>query len=187
MVTHYALSHVIDTVTDRNMKGVFIYRDPRDICISRCHYIMREPAHWCHEYFHEVLADDQERIEAVIIGIDEKQLKSIDQHCRTRLDYLDHPRFCTVTFEEPIGPQGGGSAALQSAAIQRIADHLDLRLSGADMKRIARGAFWCQSDTFRKGQIGAWKNQMTTQHRQLFKKVAGQLLVDLAYEADLDW
>lgn len=41
--------------------------------------------------------------------------------------------------------------------------------------------------TFRKGQTGGWKKHFTSDQKKLFKKVAGQLLIDLGYEKDFNW
>jgi len=44
-----------------------------------------------------------------------------------------------------------------------------------------------ESHTFRKGKSGAWQDEFTQEHKDLFKKVAGKLLIDLGYENDLNW
>ncbi|MGB3681465.1 MAG: sulfotransferase domain-containing protein [Rubrobacteraceae bacterium] len=40
---------------------------------------------------------------------------------------------------------------------------------------------------FRKGVAGDWKNVFTGRDRQIFKEVAGDLLIELGYEQDEDW
>lgn len=35
--------------------------------------------------------------------------------------------------------------------------------------------------------IGRWKTFFTKEHKQLFKKVAGQLLINMGYEKDFNW
>ena len=44
-----------------------------------------------------------------------------------------------------------------------------------------------RSPTFRSGKVGGWRAQFTPEHIQLFKEVAGDLLVRLGYEQDDDW
>jgi hypothetical protein len=41
--------------------------------------------------------------------------------------------------------------------------------------------------TFRQGQTGDWRNHFVEEHRSTFKEVAGDTLVRLGYEKDLDW
>jgi hypothetical protein len=40
---------------------------------------------------------------------------------------------------------------------------------------------------FRKGITGDWKNYMKPEHIARFKEVAGQQLIELGYEQDMDW
>jgi hypothetical protein len=44
-----------------------------------------------------------------------------------------------------------------------------------------------KSHTFRSGKTGGWREHFTGEHRQLFKDVAGDLLVRLGYEKNNDW
>ncbi|QQE80036.1 hypothetical protein GI364_06090 [Alicyclobacillus sp. SO9] len=43
------------------------------------------------------------------------------------------------------------------------------------------------SPTYRKGQIGDWKTVFNEQHVRDFKRVSGQMLIELGYEDDLSW
>ena len=173
-------------VEEKKLRGVFIIRDPRDVAVSLCHYIMREPRHWCHTFFREVLSDDSSRLMATICGMDEPHLDSIDKHFRRKFGYLSHPQFCIVRFEELIGSAGGGDDRSQQVTIQKIADHLQLSLTAQELRHITSRAFWRNSPTFRKGQIGAWKQEMQEEHKEAFGKVAGQLLLELGYEEGLE-
>ncbi|HSM84450.1 MAG TPA: sulfotransferase, partial [Nodosilinea sp.] len=38
-----------------------------------------------------------------------------------------------------------------------------------------------------KGSIGGWQKYFKDSHKQAFKRVAGDLLIDLGYETNLDW
>ena len=96
------------------------------------------------------------------------------------------PSICAVKFEDLVGPAGGGSTQRQHETINRIAHHLDINLSSPIISLIAQELFG-QSITFRQGKIGAWKEYFTQEHKDLFKKYAGQLLIDLGYEYDFDW
>jgi len=44
-----------------------------------------------------------------------------------------------------------------------------------------------RGDTKRKGIVGDWRNLFTQKHKDYFKEMAGQLLIDLGYEHDLNW
>ena len=54
--------------------------------------------------------------------------------------------------------------------------------------RFSHEAFAAErTPTFRKGQIGGWREAFTEAHKEAFKATAGDLLVQLGYEADLGW
>jgi hypothetical protein len=44
-----------------------------------------------------------------------------------------------------------------------------------------------QSHTFRKGKVGSWKYAFSSTHKAVFKSVAGDLLIKLGYEQNMDW
>ena len=44
-----------------------------------------------------------------------------------------------------------------------------------------------KSHTFRKGESGQWRKIFNEEHTEVFKKVAGDLLIRLGYERNLDW
>lgn len=193
ITTHYPLPDILDLVDQHGLRGVFVLRDPRDTCVSWYHYIMKESAHWCHRYFREGLEDPASRLMAAITGLEPNSetgrpyLASIDGHFRTRLDYLEDRRFLTVRFEDVVGSRGGGDDMRQREAIFRVAEHLGLKLRQGDVSNIVGHAFGEDSPTFRKGQIGSWREEMLPEHKTAFKAITGSLLIDLGYEADLDW
>lgn len=55
------------------------------------------------------------------------------------------------------------------------------KVSGRDRGREASGEF------MRKGVAGDWRETFTERDRRIFKEEAGDLLVELGYEKDLDW
>ena len=184
-----------DVLVANDIKGLFVYRDPRDVCVSYFHYLMRLPQHWCYHYFTEVLTNDDDRLMTVIKGVDEwlpdgsrAYLESVDYVFRSRFEYMNQPRFCSVSFEDLIGQKGGGDDDKQLLAMDRVIEHLGLRwMTRGEKNRIARQIFSPKSGTFRRGQIGSWRTEMSEAHKSTFKEVAGQLLIDLGYEADMNW
>ena len=44
-----------------------------------------------------------------------------------------------------------------------------------------------KSHTFNTGGIKKWEKIFNDEHKDLFKKYAGELLVELGYEKDYDW
>lgn len=93
---------------------------------------------------------------------------------------------CAVSFEDLVGPKGGGKSITQLATIKRIVKHLSIDLSNDEIINVADNLFGAKV-FFRKGQIGDWKNYFTKQNKINFKKATGSLLIDWGYEKNLNW
>ncbi len=93
----------------------------------------------------------------------------------------------TVRFEDLIGPKGGGDSHTQISTLTGVADHLGLKLSSKKILQVADRLYNPKSLTFRKGRIGGWKAMFNDEHKKVFKKLAGELLIELGYEKDMDW
>lgn len=179
-------------LTYLGFKMALIIRDPRDIVVSHFHYVTYgSRRHRLHAHYTS-LPDDQTRLMVSITGVPEPQpnpkirLLDIDRRCRGFLAWEDHGA-CVVKFESLVGPHGGGSYEVQRLEIERLVEHIGVQLDGVDIERIASRVYDPSSSTFRKGSVGDWKNQFTPEHKAAFKRIAGQLLIDLGYEQDQDW
>jgi sulfotransferase 6B1 len=182
-----------DILKKLTYKTILIIRDPRDIVVSFVHHVMNTDQHYLNRYFHS-LPDDEARIMASIVGVKEKivswedvALRDIGDLCYAFMEWSSEEITCLVHFERLVGPLGGGDRSLQIREIIRIAHHLGINLSATDIASISDGVFDVASPTFRKGIIGDWHNQFTSAHKQAFKDVAGQLLIDLGYVSNFDW
>jgi sulfotransferase 6B1 len=179
-------------IEENNIKVIFIYRDPRDVCVSLFHYTKREPRHPRHG-FYATLPDDFQRLMVTITGLEgspedgRSAMPSMDTRIRQMLTWLTYPHACAVTFEELVGPLGGGTKEKQVDAIARIATHLGVNLSEWSIEMVADRVFSTNTATFRRGQIGGWHHEMTPEHQRAFDQVAGPLLIELGYETDRSW
>jgi len=191
---HERRTDEIDVLLEsRNILALFIIRDPRDVCVSRMHYIMRECEHPKHDYY-KSLSNNFERLNATITGYEGEYLDdrniwvgSIDFYFRILLNWIGQPRTLTIKFEDLVGFKGGGDSQAQKKTIMKIARHLRVKLPSENLTYIADNAFSINSATFRRGQIGSWRDELKLEHILKFKEVAGQLLIDLGYESNLDW
>jgi hypothetical protein len=171
----------------------FMLRDPRDAVISGAHYITNmDRTHRLSPYYNS-LATDDERIMATIRGVegplieDGIRSKSIGEHLESFLEWISEPSCLIVKFEDLVGSAGGGNDHAQHESIKLITEHLGMSLSAAEIKAIAAQVFSTKSKTFRKGQIGTWKDRLTAEHKIAFKAVAGEALILMGYEKDLNW
>jgi hypothetical protein len=114
-------------------------------------------------------------------------IKDINTYYNIWLPWMNYPYGFTIRFEDLIGSKGGGDDAKQIATVKAIAKHISVELSEERAQEIATNLFGITKNTFRKGQIGAWKEEFTPEHKKLFKQYGGELLIKLGYEKDLNW
>jgi sulfotransferase 6B1 len=192
---HYVNAHlpyqpeVADLVDRLGMKCVVILRDPRDVVVSQSFYAIRRTDHPLNARYREMTAD--ERLMTSIIGLPSVPpgggpMISIGPRMRSILPWREHPRTYTTWFEKLIGRQGGGSADAQKQEMQNLARHLDLEISEQEIEHMAAQLFG-NTATFRKGEVGDWRNHFSEAHKKAFKEIAGDVLIDLGYERDFDW
>src|ERR671910_816836 len=70
---------------------------------------------------------------------------------------------------------------------ERLVEHC---VSSASFEKLSRGRQRGQEDPssfYRKGVAGDWRNYFSEEDRRVFKEEAGELLIRLGYEEDLDW
>ena len=100
------------------------------------------------------------------------------------LGWLDQPAVMKIHFEDIVDDR--------IPTLNRILDHFlacvplqtprELILESLESS-INPG----KSPTFRSGKTGEWKKYFTEEHKDIFKEVAGDLLVKLGYENNNDW
>ena len=175
---HYNLSKKgLRICKEYDIRLFFIYRDPRDQIIA---WVMSENT-----------TDSRSISDKIADAIDPTKeyfwgYYGINDVYTNITPWSTVPAVCAVKFEDLVGPAGGGSIEKQHKAIEHAAHHLGLTLSDTIITFIAKGLFG-NSNTFREGKIGAWKEHFTQEHKDLFKKHAGQILIDLGYETDFNW
>jgi sulfotransferase 6B1 len=194
---HYMTGHfpavpgLPELLDDLGYARVLMVRDPRDVVVSGQHYVTSLRSHDLHRRYTQVLTTPDRRLMASIVGFpaDEhsRGLEPIGARLQRYLAWRDDPRSLVVRFEDLIGPAGGGSAETQRATVVRIARHVGRELSPDRLGRVAGRVWSDRSSTFRSGRTGGWREHFTDEHRRAFKTIAGQLLIDLGYESDLDW
>ena len=180
---------VAKALAQKNGVHFFIYRDPRDIVISEAHYLTQMNTwHRLHKYF-KTLPDINSRIMFSITGAIDPNFPYDYPNIAARFNrykrWIGHPEVFSLRFEDLI--QVGNEALIKQIL------HFYVQKSGKqfDLNNLAEKAVSNinpkNSHTFREGKCAAWKGVFTKEHKEVFKKYAGQLLIDLGYEQNHDW
>jgi len=177
-----------DILDQLGFRMLAMIRDPRDVVVSSAEYMATRPGHYLLEHFSRLTPE--ERITQTLRGVSLPDGRTSLLDIRTRVDSVvrweKEPFGALVRFERLVGPQGGGSLADQIAEVSRIAQLTGDRCSDEEIKRIADGLFG-GTHTFRKGQVGRWREMFTAEHRRLAAELLGDVLIELGYERDLAW
>lgn len=175
---------------DREFRHLFMMRDPRDVIVSVCHYIMRDtrPRHPYYDMYAR-FASDQERLMAVITGFRADAgvyrtgadvIPSIASGCEVYMPWAQHPGVLTVRFEDLVGQDA--SAERVREVLARILRFLDVPVEDATIDRMQRrGMSPRRSYTFRRGRVGSWRDEFTEAHVTAFQRHAGDLVERMGY------
>ena len=172
------------------MRTVVIFRDPRDMVVSQAFYIRGLKRHPLHEVYRS-LPSVSEAIDTAIAGVPPGPYgpghPSVAERMARYVGWADAEGVLTVRFEDLVGEAGGGSRAAQLKAVSAIADHVERPLEDSELEQLCDQVFAPSSATFRKGQIGDWRNHLTPAQIAHFRERLGDQLVRLGYETGTDW
>jgi hypothetical protein len=164
---------------------VIVVRDPRDVAVSLVSYVLDQPQHFLHERFVSMPPD--ERLMHAIRGVDGSgQLLDLRARFDRVLQWHQWSGAIVTRFEDLVGPAGGGSTTAQAKALGSIAAHVNVAMTNAQLREAA-GRLFGGTRSFRRGQIGGWREYFRPHHADLLKHVTGDLLVELGYEPSTDW
>jgi hypothetical protein len=160
-----------------DVKTLFVVRDPRDIAVSLAHYIGGRGDHPLH-FAYSTRPDERSRIELAILGDADARppAPSLESLLASFSGWLESGALA-VRFEELIGSRGGGDAAAQGVTIRAIYDHLGVQPPA----RLSERLFSSSSPTFRKGQIGQWRESFDARLETLFEREAGRWMEVYGY------
>jgi sulfotransferase 6B1 len=184
----HALPEVVEYLSRQGMAAYFILRDPRDVVVSHVHYVTEmEPNHAHHRYYTQDLHTFDERLRTSILGIPDPAVPFPDicQRFLPYLGWLDRPEVLTLRYEDFLADRRAALGPVYDHAVQR---GLPAHSNREEAVRMLESSIDPQrSPTFRSGKAGGWRTQFNSENRQLFKDIAGDLLIQLGYERDHDW
>ena len=177
----------VSFLTAAGRVNYFIYRDPRDMLISQVFFAtdMHEE-HGMHGYYNS-LPDFGERLRVAITGIDRDGLYMVNvaQRYEGVFQWLEQKNVMCVRFEDLINNRDITLNAMLDE-VEKTGYTIPIPREQA-ISLLADAIQSKKSRTFRSGKTGAWREHFTEEHKDLFKDVAGNLLVRLGYEKDNDW
>ncbi|HET9914932.1 MAG TPA: hypothetical protein VFQ13_23790 [Anaerolineales bacterium] len=165
----------------------FVYRDPRDMLVSQVFFAtdMHEE-HGMHAYY-ESLPDFGARLNVAITGIDQDGLHmvSVKQRYEGVFQWLEQKHVLCIRFEDLINNRDV-TLNTMLAEVERTGYKIPAPREKA-LTILIEAIQPRKSHTFRSGKTGGWREHFTDEDKQLFKDVAGDLLVRLGYEKNNDW
>jgi hypothetical protein len=164
----------------------FIFRDPRDVVISHVFYVTEMESNHVHHAYFQSLSGFDARLKVSILGRPDLDVEFPDIAGRFApyLDWLEQPSVMKIHFEDLVHERAG--------TLNLILDHFLTRVPlpisrETVLDYLESSINPIKSPTFRSGKTGEWEKYFSNEHKQIFKSVAGDLLIRLGYEKDTDW
>ena len=182
----FARNELVERVCSAQFIPYFILRDPRDVVVSHVFYVTDMEARHVHHGYYQSLPDFAARLHVSILGRADTGIEfpHIADRFAPYLGWLDREEVLSIHFEDLINDR--------TSMLTRIMDHFLARVPLQAPRQLILDSLESsinpnRSPTFRSGKTGEWKKHFTEEHREVFKNVAGDLLVRLGYEKDNDW
>ena len=165
---------------------IILIRDPRDCLISQLHWLLKTHS-WIifseSNYIDKLKFKDQ--LNYVILYPDKKFGMRYQFSTVKNMSHVSNLHI--IKFEDLVGPRGGGCLEKQVSVLKKLASYFGFQdLSNKEYLSIANSLFG-DTNTFRKGKIGGWKNCFSNAHKDLIKQRLGEELIYFGYEKDLNW
>lgn len=182
----FARTGAVERVCSPKFVPYFIFRDPRDVVISHVFYVTDMEARHVHHDYYQSLPDFDARLRVSILGRGNAGIEfpNIADRFAPYMGWLNRDEVLSIHFEELIEDR--------ITALNRIVDHFLARVPLQIDRQVILDFLKAsinsrRSPTFRSGKTGEWRKYFTEEHKQMFKDIAGDLLVRLRYEKDDHW
>jgi hypothetical protein len=182
----FARPDVVIRVASSAFVSFFIFRDPRDVAVSHVFYVTEMEPHHVHHAYYQSLTDFDARLRVSILGKPDAKIEFPDIAARFApyLGWLDQPAVMKIHFEDLVNDR--------TQTLNLILDHFLPRVPLAIYRNtildsLEQSINPNRSPTFRSGRTGEWRQYFTEQHKRIFNDVAGDLLIRLGYEKDINW
>jgi len=181
--TKYSVENLA-VITSYLDKFIVMYRDLRDMAVSRYFHVLSDESHR-----HCRLYQEMSQEEGILHSINIVRRAFVSWVKDWHEVALAHPEaVIEVRYEELHADVRRTMNKVFSFFNIAAADGLLERMAATQLKTpVDLKESLSRGETKRKGIVGDWRNLFTQKHKDYFKEVAGQLLIDLGYEKDLNW
>lgn len=182
----FARPEAVARVCSPKFAPYFIFRDPRDVVVSHVFYVTDMETRHVHHAYYKSLPDFDARLKASILGRPDADIEfpNIAERFAPYLGWLDRPEVLKIHFEDLIHAREATLTSIMDHLLSRVPLQTPRQLILASLEASINPT---KSPTFRSGKTGEWKKHFTEEHKEIFKEVAGDLLVKLGYEKDNNW
>lgn len=185
---HCIYSDGLSSIMSKNgVRLVCVLRDPRAIVASHMHYVKKWKKHFFHKEY-MALPSDEDRLRFSITGgkLGRHNVTSILERYIRYKDWMSDENAVVVRFEDIIGVNGGGSDEAQLKAVTAVAQHLDIDFTSELIDQVKAELFGrtktgTQSETFRKGRVDSWRDELSDNLLELMDSELTELLIELNY------
>ncbi|MDR3647104.1 MAG: sulfotransferase domain-containing protein [Candidatus Babeliales bacterium] len=168
-------TYASNSLTKQNFRSIFLYRDPRDQLISYIFWVIKDPSQIPFSQTKKLYPFDWNDFLTILI-------QNVNEFYKSYIPWINSPNVLSVKFEDLISKDKN----IQINTIKKICSHIKVKPTEDLISNCYKETFG-KAGTFREGKKGAWRKYFSKEHVHLFKKHAGQLLIDLKYEKDFNW
>jgi hypothetical protein len=159
-------------------KIIFNYRDPRDVLLSMVNFLADRTGKGFSNYndflvFSRILKSKVSLEDQLAYALTDPSFPA-QRDLAHMIWLLNHPDVCKTSFEELIGPRGGGTAQAQARALSRVFEFLGV--TSTDPDDVSLGLFNPDVFSFYRGQVGGWREAFTPALERLAEDRLGDLL-----------
>ncbi|MBM7603167.1 hypothetical protein JOC75_001137 [Metabacillus crassostreae] len=170
-----------------NLKHVFIFRDPRDVLVSLSYFIPNKwNEHPLYNEFNHNLTVPKERMITLIQGIKDCW-PNFDDWNRPFYNWITDSNTLAISFEDLMLSNESRYKTITKVVQYLWGDTTPIIPFEKMVPIMVANINPSESNTFRKGKIGSWREEFDNEIKEKFKEVAGNLLIDAGYETDNNW
>jgi len=201
-IGHYLKGHIGHTAEIEDFLWklgaavVFIYRDPRDVAVSQAHHILNEDDdRFVHpgKALYRAMPGFDDVLAAVISGVD--KWPGVLDRWALYAPWLSVPWVLPVRFERARLETEAVAGEILQYGVARVGALIGVRIGDVGdgykitcdlMAKSSRETEY--SPTFRRGNVGGWRDVFTAEHKRLFKQSDRDgWLIRLGYEQNTNW